>query len=108
MSVEKLKRLAGFTCLQNLIAECYQRIPGEAPDSVIVLDDKHRPRTDRQRRGLLLVQADGFGRAVGMVPRQIEFDRRALAELAVEFDVTPGLLQKSVYLAEPEAGPLSG
>ena len=44
---------------------------------------------------------------IGMRPRQIDFDGRAFANLAVDFDVAARLLDEAVDLRESEAGAVS-
>ena len=92
------------------------RLPGrrlEHPVAQLAQDLAEWARTSSSSSTTRIVSA-GHGRArrasrrldlaVGEQPRQVDLDRRAVADLAVDLHVAAGLLDEAVDLREPEAG----
>src|SRR2546428_11166913 len=109
MALTDREGLVAMTRLEHRVAVGLENISRELPDCLLVL---------HQQNGLTALghvsqqsaRLHGVGRTVNA--RQVDFERRALTELAVDADVATALLHDSVDGRQtqpcPLAGPLAG
>src|SRR5580704_4081001 len=106
--LDQRERLLGIVGLLNFVVKLAQRIDNIMSHVIVVLDDKNAfaggALDDRRLRAFDFVP----GRLIADQPRQIDFDRRALAEFAVDLYVTARLLDEAIDLAQAESGSLAG
>src|SRR6185437_16412609 len=89
----------------HVIAETRERFGDVGANIGVVLD--HQDAFVRSPGGLLRPRLFCRGRVAGKTA-QVDLDRRAFADLAVDLQVPAGLLDETIDLAEAEPGAVTG
>src|ERR1700733_12768352 len=88
--------------LQHPVSQLAQNAAGVRPDVDVIFNSENRLAI--ATLGNSRYRCGGLGRFIRIQARQINFDRRALSNLAVNSYVTAGLLHEAIDLGQTQAG----